>query len=85
MVTAAKHPRIVKFRPMGNPSRPGTKGTGPGELDRHAPTGDGLQRDDCLWRIGNARIQIFDQDGNSPSRHQSGEPSGLAIVNDIST
>jgi len=78
--------RIVKFAPDGKFIKTfGTKGTGPGELssDMHSLAMDSKGRLFVADR-GNARIQIFDQDGKFIDQwHQFGEPSGLAIVNDI--
>jgi hypothetical protein len=78
--------RIVKFAADGKFLKTfGTKGTGPGELstDMHSLAMDSKGRLFVADR-GNARIQIFDQDGKFIDQwHQFGEPSGLAIVNDI--
>jgi len=78
--------RIVKFAPDGKFIKTfGTKGTGPGELstDMHSLAMDSQGRLFVADR-GNARIQIFDQEGKFIAEWaQFGEPSGLAIVNDI--
>jgi sugar lactone lactonase YvrE len=78
--------RIVKFSPDGKFIMAwGTEGSGPGQLstDLHSLAMDSQGRLFVADR-GNARIQIFDQNGKFMEEwHQFGEPSGLAIVNDI--
>jgi hypothetical protein len=77
--------RIVKFSKDGKFIKAwGKKGSGPGEMDvPHSIAMDSRGRLFLADRA-NSRIQIFDQDGKFIDQWpQFGEPSGLAIVNDI--